>query len=180
MTSGGSSVAITLDRHALIALGANLGDPVATVRRAIGELQRFSIEPVIPSSLWRSAPVDCPPGSPPFVNAVAAIVPRLGETPETLLQALQALERAAGRRPKRIHNEPRPLDLDLLAFRRETRQSPELTLPHPRAHRRAFVLAPLAELAPDLRLPGWDRTVREWLASLPDAGAIERLGGPAR
>lgn len=179
MTSGSASVAITLERHALIALGGNLGDTASILRWALGQLQRLSVEPLIPSSLWRSEPVDCPPGSPPFLNAVAAIVPRPGETPESLLHRLQALERAAGRRPKRIPNEARPLDLDLLAFRRETRQTPELTLPHPRAHRRAFVLAPLAELAPVLRLPGWDRSAREWLAGLPDPAGVERFAGPA-
>jgi 2-amino-4-hydroxy-6-hydroxymethyldihydropteridine diphosphokinase len=96
-------------------------------------------------------------------------VPRPNATPETLLAELQAIAPAFGRRPKQIINEPRPLDLDLIAFRQEPRATPALTLPHPRAHQRAFVLAPLAEIAPDLRLPGQTATVRELLAALPPA-----------
>lgn len=164
-----------LDRHVIIAMGANLGDAVATVRAAFDSLQRFSPEPVVRSSLWRSEPVDCPPGSPPFVNAVAAIVPAVELTPERLLPELQRLEREAGRQPKQVQNEARPLDLDLIAFRRELRRSPALTLPHPRAHLRRFVLAPLAEIGPELVLPGQSLTVRQLLEGLPSGGRATRL-----
>lgn len=157
---------VTLDRHAIVAIGANLGDAVTIVRAAFDAVARLSTEPVIASSLWRSAPVDCPPGSPDFINAVAAIVPETAMTPELLLTALKRLEVEAGREPKKVQNEARPLDLDLIAFRHETRRSPVLTLPHPRAHLRRFVLAPLAEIAPDLLLPGQKSSTSGLLGTL--------------
>jgi len=103
------------------------------------------------------------------------LVPRLEETPETLLDTLQAIERAFGRRPKAVLNEPRPLDLDLIAFGEETRATPRLVLPHPRACRRRFVLEPLAEVAPDLVLPGQKLAVRDLLACLRSAEVVRRF-----
>ena len=105
-----------LPPRAFIALGSNLGDSARVVEQAFVRLQAFSVAPVLCSSLWRSEPVDCPPGSHPFINAAAGIVPCDGETPESLLARLQALEVEFGRRPKKVMNEPRPLDLDLIAF----------------------------------------------------------------
>src|SRR5690242_15525642 len=137
-----------------IALGSNLGDPKASILAAMDRLQGFSDEPLVRSSLWETDPVDCPPGSPKFINAVVGLVPRSGETPETLLRKLQNLEQEFGRKPRQVLNEPRPLDLDLIAFGQEVRTSPELTLPHPRAAQRLFVLGPLAEIARDFVLPG--------------------------
>src|SRR5262245_28580932 len=125
---------------AYIALGSNLGDARKNVLQAIERLQEFSERPVQKSSLWKTTPVDCPPGSGEFVNAVIALKPRLDETPETLLAKLQELERKFGREPKKAHNEPRTLDLDLVAFGAEIRATPVLSLPHPRAHQRRFVL----------------------------------------
>ncbi len=129
-------------------------------------LQEFSREPLLRSSLWRTPPVECPPGSPEFQNAAVALAPKPGETPESLLRKLQALEEEFGRRPKQVLNEPRPLDLDIIAFRTETRATPELTIPHPRAHLREFVLGPLAEIAPELVLPGQDLSVTSLLKRL--------------
>lgn len=161
--------------HALIAIGSNLGDSAALVRRSFGELQRLSDAPLRVSSLWQTAPVDCPPGSPRFVNAVVALVPRAEETPESLLAKLQALEKEFGRQPKKVLNESRPLDLDLIAFGGETRATKELTLPHPRAHLRRFVLQPLAEIAPELVLPRQTRTIVELLKELPPDETIRPL-----
>jgi 2-amino-4-hydroxy-6-hydroxymethyldihydropteridine diphosphokinase len=138
-------------------------------------LEELSDRPLLRSSLWQTTPVDCPPGSPAFVNAVAGLVPRAGETPETLLAKLQALEKAFGRRPKQVLNEPRPLDLDLIAFGSETRATPELTLPHPRAHQRQFVLQPLSEVAPDLILPGQSKSVVRLLEKLPLDRSMRKL-----
>ena len=123
-----------------VALGANLGDSKRTIIEAARELEKFSDEPLLRSSLWETSPVDCPPGTPPFVNAVVGFIPRLKGTPETLLARLQSMEKAFGRTPKRTVNESRVLDLDLIAFGSETRATNELTLPHPRAHLRRFVL----------------------------------------
>ena len=156
---------------AYIALGSNLGDSLANVQRAIEWLEALSARPLARSTLWRTAPVDCPPGSPDFVNAVVGIFPQRGETPETLLAKLQVLEKEFGRQPKQVLNEPRPLDLDLIAWGDKRRRSAALTLPHPRAHERKFVLQPLAEIAPDLVLPGQRETVFQLLAKLA-SGAV--------
>jgi 2-amino-4-hydroxy-6-hydroxymethyldihydropteridine diphosphokinase len=88
---------------------------------------------------------------------------------------LRKLERKFGRRPKKVLNEARPLDLDLIAFGNETCNSPELILPHPRAHLRRFVLQPLSEIASDFVLPGQGRTVAGLLAGLPPDETVTRL-----
>jgi len=160
---------------AYVALGSNLGDSARIVREAMDRLQEFSVAPLLKSSLWQTSPVVCPPDSPPFVNVVVGIVPRADETPESLLAKLQALEKEFGRQPKRVLNEPRPLDLDLIAFGGETRNTLLLTLPHPRAHRRRFVLQPLSEIAPDLILPGQTKTVAQLLAGLDASETVVRL-----
>ena len=158
-----------------VALGSNLGESADIVREAMARLRELSAAPILKSSLWQTSPVDCPPGSPPFVNAVAGLVPLSGETPESLLAKLQSLEKKFGRRPKKVLNEPRPLDLDLIAFGSETRNTPELVLPHPRSHLRRFVLQPLSEIAPGLVLPGQPTTVAEFLAALDPGETLVRL-----
>lgn len=160
---------------AYIALGSNLGDSRQLLLEAMARLQNFSDGSVQKSSLWQTTPVDCPPGSPKFVNAVVGLVPLAVETPESLLQKLRELEKEFGRRPKKVLNEPRPLDLDLIVFGKEIRNNPELILPHPRAHLRRFVLQPLSELAPELILPGQGKTVAELLAELPADETVTRL-----
>ena len=153
-------------RLAYIALGANLGDPELTFACVLPRLQTYSTTPIFKSQWMRSRAVNCPPGSPDFLNGVVAIRPFPGETPESLLEKLQGLEVEFGRMPKKELNEARPLDLDLIAFGNELRDSPKLTLPHPRAAEREFVLRPLAEIAPDFVLPGQNKNVIELLASL--------------
>ncbi len=160
---------------AFIAIGGNLGDAGASVHEAMRRHAAFSATPLLRSSLWRSTPVDCPPDSPDFINAVVAIAPLPHFTPESLLAELQALEREFGRQPKKVFNEARPLDLDLIAWGDELRNTPTLTLPHPRAHLRHFVLCPLSELAPDLVLPGQRRAVAELLAALGPAAGVQRM-----
>ena len=160
---------------AIIALGSNLGNSRETILDAMARLQDFSVEPILKSSLWQTSPVDCPPGSPVFVNAIVGLVPRAGETPESLLKKMRGLETAFGRAPKTVLNEARPLDLDLIAFGHEVRLSPELILPHPRAHLRRFVLQPLSEIAPDLVLPGQGKAVTELLAELPADETVTRI-----
>lgn len=158
-----------------IALGSNLGDSRKMILEAMARLEDFSAEPVLKSSLWQTSPVDCPPDSPKFVNAVVGLIPQKNETPESLLKKLQNLEKEFGRTPKKILNEPRPLDLDLIAFGNETRNSPELILPHPRAHLRKFVLQPLNEIAPDLILAGQGKTVLQILDELGSQETIVKL-----
>ncbi len=156
--------AVTKTSLAIIALGSNLGDSAGILREAMDRLQRFSKFPILRSSLWETVPVDCPPGSPNFINSVVGLVPGPRGTPESLLRKLQAMEKRFGRRPKKVMNEPRPLDLDIISFRDEVRNTHRLVLPHPRAHLRQFVLQPLNEILPDLVLKGGE-TVRVLLAA---------------
>ena len=160
---------------AIIALGSNLGDSRQTILGAMLRLSKMSNQPVLNSSLWQTAPVDCPPDSAPFINAVVALVPFADESPESLLKKLHALEKKSGRPAKKVLNEPRVLDLDLIAFGGETRNTPNLVLPHPRGHLRRFVLQPLSEIAPDLILPGQNRTVSQLLAGLPETETVMQL-----
>jgi len=157
--------------HAYLALGSNLasshGSPAATVLAAMDEIACWSEQPLICSSLWSSTPVDCPPGSPSFVNAVVAMVPKVTESPRSLLSKMLELERLFGRQPAAVVNAPRSLDLDLICYGNQQLAEADLTLPHPRAHRRSFVLIPMAEIAPNLYLPGQSQTVAE-LARLLD------------
>ena len=161
--------------QAIIALGSNLGDSRKILRAARAQLQHFSDQPLQVSSLWETSPVDCPPDSAKFLNAVAAFQPKPEETPESLLAKLLALEKTFGRQVKKIHNEPRPLDLDLIVFGREIRGTAVLVLPHPRAHLRRFVLQPLSEIAADFVLPGQSRTVTELLQALAAEEICRRL-----
>ncbi|MGQ9724037.1 MAG: 2-amino-4-hydroxy-6-hydroxymethyldihydropteridine diphosphokinase [Tepidimonas sp.] len=130
---------------AYVGIGANLGDAPAQVSAALQWLDQLPhTRCTAASGLWQTVPLDAT--GPDYCNAVAAVVTRL--TAPALLQALQALEARAGReRPYR--NAPRTLDLDLLLYGSARIQSPQLTVPHPRMWGRAFVLAPLAQIAPD-------------------------------
>jgi 2-amino-4-hydroxy-6-hydroxymethyldihydropteridine diphosphokinase len=154
------------NRLAYIALGSNLGESELILSSVMPRLEALSTTPIMASRWIRTRPVNCPRGSPDFLNGVVAIRPFPGETPESLLSKLQALETEFGRTPKKEMNEPRPLDLDLISFGAEQRATEKLTLPHPRAGEREFVLGPLAEIAPDLVLPGQDATVVQLLEKL--------------
>ena len=150
-----------------LGLGANLGDPGGTLRRAVRQLRAAlgNIDLRV-SPLYRSEPV--PPGpQPAFFNLV--VVGRSALPPDALLAVSKALELQAGRqRGERFG--PRVLDIDLLLYGQQASSAPELTLPHPRLAERRFVLAPLADLAPDWRVPPGQRTVAQLLADLGNAG----------
>lgn len=139
---------------AYVALGANLGDPVATVRAAIAALRTLAgTRFIAASSLYRTAPVGLH-HQPDFINAVAVLDVDSTVLPApALLERLFAVEADFGR-VRSIKNAPRTLDLDLLLYGDQALDQPGLTLPHPRMAERAFVLAPLAEIAPGLRIPG--------------------------
>lgn len=149
---------------AFIALGGNLGQPDAQMRQALQAIGALPGTRLMATSRWyRSAPVGGPPGQPDFLNAVCRVDTRLA--PRELLNALQRIEQAAGRiRLERWG--PRTLDLDIILYDQLEQSDPELTLPHPRAHERAFVLRPLADLEPDLTLHG--RPVSAWLSAVSD------------
>ena len=139
---------------AFIGLGANLGDPEAQVRRALAALAELpGTRLLAASSLYRSAPVGVI-AQPDFINAVAAAETTLAA--RALLEALLAAERRFGRR-RDFPGAPRTLDLDLLLYGDRVIAEPGLVVPHPRMHERAFVLAPLAEIAPDIAIPGKGR-----------------------
>jgi 2-amino-4-hydroxy-6-hydroxymethyldihydropteridine diphosphokinase len=155
---------------AYIALGANLDDPAATVRAAFGALANLPESRVIKtSSLYSTAPVGLK-NQPDFINAVAVLETSLA--PEALLDALLDLEQRFGRR-RAEKNGPRTLDLDILLYNDLLLDLPCLTLPHPRLHLRAFVLQPLAEVAPAIQLPGRG-SIAAWLPAVANQG-IRRL-----
>jgi 2-amino-4-hydroxy-6-hydroxymethyldihydropteridine diphosphokinase len=149
-----------------IALGSNLGDRATEIEAGFSFLRELAADGnVRRSPVIETVPVDCPPGSMVFLNAVAEI--QLDpETlpPEKLLRRLQAFEAQRGRPSEHARNSARPLDLDILYYGDLVVQTPELTIPHPRIAERRFVLEPLAHLRPELILPGQTRTIRELLA----------------
>jgi 2-amino-4-hydroxy-6-hydroxymethyldihydropteridine diphosphokinase len=157
-----------------VGLGANLGDAAATLAAALRALDALpGTQRVATSSLWRSAPLDA--GGPDYLNAVAELRSTLD--PAALLQALQAIEATHGReRP--YPNAPRTLDLDLLLHGDTVLATPMLTLPHPRLHQRAFVLEPLAEIAPGLLLPAGLGPLGPWRRAAVGQ-ALQRLGPAA-
>jgi 2-amino-4-hydroxy-6-hydroxymethyldihydropteridine diphosphokinase len=140
-------------------------------------LAAFAAGDVRRSSLWRTSPVDCPPDSGDFINAAAAFEARKGLCPEALLRALKDIEREYGRGTALVRNAPRELDLDLLLFDDQTRDSESFVLPHPRAVDRLFVLAPAEEVLPDAVWPGTGDTIRELRRMLRTDEAVERLEG---
>lgn len=162
---------------AFVALGANLphgeGDPAATLRAVLPELQKLSRLPLLVSPFYESDPKDCPPGSPQYLNGVVGLLPLPDETPELLLLKLQALEQHFGRVRSGVINEARTLDLDLLAFGDETRSTPFLALPHPRAHERRFVLEPWIEIAGAKWSLG-GKTLGEWESACTDPALQKR------
>lgn len=126
-----------------IALGSNLGDRAYTLRRAIRELQNV-VRVVRVSSFLETEPVDAPPGSPRFLNAV--VLGHTALTPAQLLASMQSIESRLGRRRSRVRNAPRTIDLDLIFHSAHRVRTRKLTLPHPRYREREFVMGPLREV----------------------------------
>jgi len=156
---------------AAIALGSNLDGPAARVRQGFAEVAALPDTWMLArSALYRTAPVGYA-DQPPFINACALVDTRLA--PRALLDALLEIERRAGR-VRGIPNGPRTLDLDVILYGGAVIDEPGLCVPHPRAHERAFVLAPLLDVWPDATIPGHG-TARECLARVQDQ-AIERIG----
>lgn len=152
---------------AYLALGANLGDRLAAIDGAVAALASLG-EMTAVSSIYETDPVGHL-DQPPFLNAAARV--RTDLRPILLLRGLHQIERAGGRN-RTFRNAPRTLDLDLLLYDDLTLATPELTVPHPRMTDRAFVLAPLAEIAPALLHPTAGRTIAELLADLPDRSGV--------
>ena len=156
---------------AFVGLGANLGEPRRALEQGFLDLDAIPHTRVVrTSSLYRTEPVGYA-AQPPFVNAVAQL--ETGLPAERLLAELQAIEARHGRR-RSFANAPRTLDLDVLLYGDAVLDLPGLKIPHPRMHERAFVLAPLLDIAPDLSLPQHG-PIRSLLASCSEQ-KIERIG----
>ena len=164
--------------RAVLALGANLGEARMTLRAAVAGLAAHpDVRVDAVSSLWRTAAVGGPQ-QPDYLNAVVLVDTDLDA--RALLDLAHALEDAAGR-VRELRWGPRTLDVDLLAVGDERSDDPELTLPHPRAHERSFVLDPWAEVDPGFVLAptsGPARTVAEWAAAVLDQHVELLEGGP--
>lgn len=149
-----------------IALGSNLGNRLAYLREArdllVGLMPKDAL--FLQAPVYQSSPVDCPTDSPDFYNTVVEI--NYPGTSRELLEITQAIERNFGRKPVRDKNAPRFLDLDLLYFGTEICREPDLIIPHPRLSERRFVLQPLADIRPDLILPGHLSSIGDLLRHL--------------
>src|ERR1700722_13857943 len=158
-----------------IALGSNIGDRLANLRAAYGEVVNLSSDPtrIRSSSIYETSPVDSPPGVGSYLNAVMEI--EYEKPAIALLDALLKIERGLGRPSKRPRNAPRIIDLDLLYAGNLTLNSPEIVIPHPRIIHRRFVLEPLADIAPELVLAVQTVSIRDLLMRLKTEEEVTRL-----
>ena len=157
----------SLPTKAGIALGSNLGNSRQIFEQAIQqllEIHKGAPDAFLVSSFYETLPVNCPPNSPDFLNAVIQLETSLCSY--DLIGFLQKIEAEAGRALPRIQNTPRTLDLDLLYHGTNILTTDLLTLPHPRILEREFVLGPLSEIVPHFILPGWKKTAQEYLLDL--------------
>lgn len=156
---------------AVLALGANLGDAAATLEAAVRQLAETpGIELTGVSPVAVTQPVGGPPGQPDYLNLVLTLMTRL--SPRALLAAVQEIERTH-HRTREVRWGPRTLDIDVITYQNLTSDDPELTLPHPRAHLRAFVLTPWSWVDPEAMLGG--ARVAHLAAQADDAGSVRRL-----
>jgi 2-amino-4-hydroxy-6-hydroxymethyldihydropteridine diphosphokinase len=158
-----------------IALGSNVGDRLANLRTAFRKVVKLSSDPatVRCSSIYETSPVDSAPGVSSYLNAVMEI--EYDRPAIALLDSLLQMERALGRPSKRPRNAPRTIDLDLLYVGNSTLNSPEIVIPHPRITQRRFVLEPLAEVAPELVLPGQTHSIRQLLLGLKTEEEVTKV-----
>jgi len=155
-----------------VALGSNLGERLANLRNARKEIVAMAgtLPPLRCSAIYETEPVDCEKGAAKFFNAVIEF--GYAGRPIELRRELAAIERVLGRPSAHARNVSRPIDLDLLYFGEVTIETAELQLPHPRIVEREFVLRPLADIRPDLVLPGQTEAVDVLLLRLPMTGVV--------
>jgi 2-amino-4-hydroxy-6-hydroxymethyldihydropteridine diphosphokinase len=149
-----------------VALGSNIEPRLGYLQEALRRL--FSLhcgsQPVLCSKVYETSPVDCKPGSPPFLNAALELCSKL--SPQQLLLKFKIIESDLGRLPASAKNSARPIDIDLLYCDNIVLSEPNLTIPHPQMTRRRFVLQPLADIRPELVLPKFSKNIQELLAEL--------------
>ena len=158
-----------------VALGSNIADRLKNLRagrKAIADLGGMN-PPILASSIYETEPVDCEPGAQEFLNAVLEF-DYAGDA-AGLLKKLKQIENELGRPADHPRNVSRKIDIDLLYFGAARINTDRLQVPHPRMHLRRFVLQPLADIRPDLMLPGQSKTVRQLLAQLDDSSKVVRL-----
>jgi 2-amino-4-hydroxy-6-hydroxymethyldihydropteridine diphosphokinase len=156
-----------------IALGSNLGDRLNNLRTARKAIVERMGNPGLASAIYETDPVDCERGAQKFLNAVLEI--DVADEPLVLLEKLKRIEVDLGRPGKHARNTSRKIDIDLLYLGDREINHEGLRLPHPRMHSRRFVLQPLADIRPDLVLPGQSKTVRELFALSDDSAKVVRL-----
>ena len=158
-----------------VGLGSNLGDRLDNLRAARKAILGLSNvkPPILSSAIYKTDPVDCEPGADKFFNAVVEF--EYEGDPTSLLDQLIGIERTLGRQRGDPKNFSRTIDVDMLYCGDRNIENERLQLPHPRMHLRKFVLQPLADIRPDLVLPGQTQTVDELLAKLKESGEIVRF-----
>ena len=158
-----------------LALGSNIGDRLRNLRaarKAIFDLPNVK-PPIISSAIYETEPVDCEPGAKKFLNALVEF--EYEADPAGLLEQLIHVEEALGRKRDHSKNISRTIDIDLLYYGDQRINDDRLQLPHPRLHSREFVLRPLADIRPDLILPGQNKAVVELLAEVQSSGEVIRF-----
>lgn len=149
-----------------IALGSNLGDRLANISEAIRLIGEIALknEPFLKAPVYQTEPLHCPPNSPDFLNTVIEF--GFADSAEKLLELTRAIEKSMGRKANPQRNAPRVIDIDILYLGEEQCNTSKLTLPHPRLHQRRFVLKPLADIRPNLVLPGHAKRIASLLEEL--------------
>ena len=165
-----------MTRGAYLGLGSNLGDRAANLFRALAALGARGILVRRVSPLYETEPVDAPADDDRRLYLNTVLVLESALAPEAFSEAMHAIEARLGRVRGPERHAPRPIDIDLVAFGELRRDTPSLRLPHPEAACRRFVLQPLADVRPGLRLPGQSSTVHDLLATLPTTPAVALAG----
>lgn len=156
-------------QRVIFSLGSNMGDRLAILENACDYLADV-FGGLHLSQLYETEPVGCPAGSPSYLNACVEVSTDM--PPQDVLELCMRIEKELGRERNGIYGAPRTCDIDIIMYGELQLQSPTLTLPHPRAHEREFVLRPLCDIDPQLILPGHSLTVSAMLATLPAGPAV--------